>query len=174
MFCWPVAQLFTSITNQRISTWTFTEKEKNIKFWSILWAMISIIFIWLIWLTKHVFGRHIYVMVAQCGSLLGIAENLTHLVRARICKISRQKCCICKFLQQKCHFFKYQIPKNTRLFWNYFGSGSGIAKNHRVGSGIGFGYPSDTASCNAFTFLDGVCTLGCIKNTTGGQSNDLS
>ena len=31
---------------------------------------------------------------------------------------------------------------NTRLFWKYFGSGSGIAKNYRVGSGIG--NPSDT------------------------------
>ena len=61
------------------------------------------------------------------------------------------KLCICKFLQQKCHFFKYPIPKNTRLFWKYFGSGSGIAKNYRVGSGIG--YPSDTAWANTVTQL---------------------
>ena len=29
------------------------------------------------------------------------------------------KLCICKFLQQKCHFFKYPIPKNTRLLKIY-------------------------------------------------------
>ena len=38
----------------------------------------------------------------------------------------------------------------------------------------GNGNDNIKSSCNAFTFLDGVCTLGCIENTTGGQSNDLS
>ena len=50
------------------------------------------------------FGQHIYV---QCGSLLGTAENLTNLWRARICKISRQKCRICKFLRQNFVFVNF-------------------------------------------------------------------
>ena len=62
--------------------------------------------------------------------------------KCSICNFLRKKLCIRKFVQQKCHFFKYPIPKNTQLFRKYFGSGLGIAKNYRVGSGIG--YPSDT------------------------------
>merc|ERR1712218_468040 len=56
---------------------------------------------------KHVFGRHIYFSVAEVGSLLGTAENLTNLWRARICKISRQKCRICKFLRQNFVFVNF-------------------------------------------------------------------
>merc|ERR1712218_155743 len=56
---------------------------------------------------KHVFGRHIYFSVAEVGSLLGTTENLTNLWRARICKISRQKCRICVFLRQNFVFVNF-------------------------------------------------------------------
>ena len=29
----------------------------------------------------------------------------------------------------------------------------------------------DKSSCNAFTFQDGVCTLGCIEHTSGAHGN---
>ena len=45
--------------------------------------------------------------MAEVGSLLGTAENLTNLWRARICKISRQKCRICKFLRQNFVFVNF-------------------------------------------------------------------
>ena len=45
--------------------------------------------------------------MAEVGSLLGNAENLTNLWRARICKISRQKCRICKFLRQNFVFVNF-------------------------------------------------------------------
>ena len=45
--------------------------------------------------------------MAEVGSLLGTAENLTNLWRARICKILRQKCRICKFLRQNFVFVNF-------------------------------------------------------------------
>ena len=53
---------------------------------------------------------------------------------------------------------KSEIPdtRNTRWFWKKIGYGLGIAKNYRVGSGIG--YPSGTALvANAF-MTSGQCT----------------
>ena len=50
--------------------------------------------------------------MAEVGSLSGTAENLTNLWRARICKISRQKCRICKFLRQN---FVFVIFRNKNV-----------------------------------------------------------
>ena len=50
---------------------------------------------------------------------------------------------------------------------------NGVCNGNNGNDGID-GNDNVKSSCNAFTFLDGVCTLGCIENTTGGQSNDLS
>ena len=69
--------------------------------------------------------------MAEVGSLLGNAENLTNLWRARICKISRQKCRICKFLRQNFVFVNFcnknvtfsntQYPKIPDYSENIFG-----------------------------------------------------
>ena len=91
-------------------------------------------------MVNHVFGWEIYVIVAEVGSLLATAENLTKLSAIAHLQNFAKKCSICKFLRQNfvfvnfCNknltFFKYPIPKNTTFFWKYFGLGSGIAKNY--------------------------------------------
>ena len=88
--------------------------------------------------------------VAEVGSLLGTAENLTNLWRARICKILRQKCRICKFLRQNfvfvnfCHknvtFSITRYPKIPDYSENISGRVRVLLKI--IGSGIR--YPSDT------------------------------
>ena len=88
--------------------------------------------------------------MAEVGSLLGTAENLTNLWRARICKILRQKCRICKFLHQNFVFVNFcnknvtfsntRYPKIPDYSENISGRVRVLLKI--IGSGIG--YPSDT------------------------------
>ena len=92
----------------------------------------------------------------------------------------------------KCAKHSCQIPFNFRLpvdageldpvdcarkclakgFNGVCNGSNGNNGNNGIDGIDGNGNDNIKSSCNAFTFLDGVCTLGCIENTTGGRSND--